>query len=395
MPTTFSYQWESANPDGSGLADIVGASGTFVGSPPTTFSESYTIDASLVGKKIRLRVSDGTTTTYSAWSSTVTAAPSPGATSIYWGAFMDGDQTYGTGYTDAPWGLNTWDKFEADAGGKTVSICHFGQPQWWSRPSFDTTAHNNCWNRGAIPFVDYGGADDLAAIIAGTYDADITAWANAYKNWGKPAFIRLWWEMNQYGSHWFSWAVPYYFTAAQYVAAWQHVWSICNSVGATNMTFVWCPNFIGTDSSRVSLIQDCYPGDAYVDWLAFDGYNSFSPSQNFDDLYQLTYDTLVGINATKPIMVGEFASRDASIFASGVKASWITDALTNKIPGGTYDNIKAIVWFNWKITESGVQKDWPIESSSSAQSAFASAVGSTYYESKFASVPAFGKVPIP
>ncbi|HEY9657575.1 MAG TPA: glycosyl hydrolase, partial [Allocoleopsis sp.] len=252
-----------------------------------------------------------------------------------------------------------------------------------------------CYARGAIPFVDYGTSSiKLTDVISGVHDSAITAWATSYKNWGKPVFSRLWWEMNQYGSGWFSWAVPKYYSAAQYVAAWQHVVNLCNAAGATNMTWVWCPNFIGTDSSRVAQLQDCYPGDAYVDWTSFDGYNSYSPSQTFDALYQLTYNSILDVAPSKPMVIGEFASRDTSIFASGVKGSWITEALSNKIPND-YPAIKAILWFNWKIYESSIWKDWPIESSSSAQSAFAAAIASDYYQTKLASVPPFGKVPIP
>lgn len=390
MPITYTYQWQRTPDNGTTVTDIAGASGTFTNSPPFTQDESYQAVSADLGDKVRLKVTDGTTIWYSPWSDVVTDTPAPPASSIYWGAYMEGVNTYGSGYGNAPWDSNTWNKFEADAG-KTVSICHFGQPMW----QFNQGPHDLCWARGAIPMVDYGTSTvSLTDVINGVYDSAITAWATSYKNWGKPSFIRLWWEMNQYGSHWFNWAVPYYYTAAQYVSASQHVINLCNGVGATNMTWVWCPNFIGTDSSRVSQIEDCYWGDGYADWTAFDGYNSYSPSQNFDSLYQLTYDTILGVAPSKPMMIGEFSSRD-DIFSSGTKATWITDALTNKIPSASYDAIKAIVWFNWKIFENSVTKDWQIESSTSAQNAFAAAIASSYYNSKFVSTPPFGKVPIP
>ena len=42
--------------------------------------------------------------------------------------------------------------------------------------------------------------------------------------------------------------------------------------------------------------------------------------------------------------------------------------------------MRAFVWFNWKITENGTTWSWPIESSSTAQSAFASGIGSDYFQ---------------
>src|SRR5207249_7316980 len=45
-------------------------------------------------------------------SSTVSITIPPPVPSIYWGAYMDGDNTYGSDYGDAPWDANTWGLFE-------------------------------------------------------------------------------------------------------------------------------------------------------------------------------------------------------------------------------------------------------------------------------------------
>jgi len=393
MPVTYTYKWQRTPDGGATIIDIPGATGTFTGSPPTTITESYALQLADEGDEVRLEVTDGIDTWHTLWSAVIGAAPTPGgggASSIYWGSYVEGLNTYGAGRQNAPWDSTTWNLFESHTG-KTVGIMHFGQPLW----QFNQSPHDLCWTRGAAPFVDYGASNpqSLIDVANGVHDTEITAWATAYKNWGKPVFIRLWWEMNQYGSHWFPWAVPYYLTAAQYKAGYEHVWNIINTVGATNMTGVWCPNFITNDSSKVTGITSCYPSVG-VDWLFFDGYNDSAPSRDFDTLYQLTYNTLVGLDGTKPIGIGEFASRD-NIFASGVKANWITEALTNKIPSNAYDHIKAVVWFNYKIYENSVWKDWQIESSASAQAAFHDAIASSYYKPKFGATPPFGKVPIP
>ena len=60
---------------------------------------------------------------------TTTASP------IYWGAYIDGNDTYGGSYSDAPWDSSTWDLFERHAG-KKVSLLHYGQPPPWER-AFD------------------------------------------------------------------------------------------------------------------------------------------------------------------------------------------------------------------------------------------------------------------
>ena len=57
----------------------------------------------------------------------------------------------------------------------------------------------------------------------------------------------------------------------EYVAAWRHVHDIFTSVGANDVTWVWCPN-VDPDHKMQSL-GSLYPGDAYVDWTCLDGYN--------------------------------------------------------------------------------------------------------------------------
>jgi beta-mannanase len=92
-----------------------------------------------------------------------------------------------------------------------------------------------------------------------------------------------------------------------------------------------------------------YPGDEYVDWLCFDGYNfgasSFGQSFNskwvsFDEIFKTSYAELQAISPDKPIIIGEFASTEEG----GDKAAWITDAFT-KIEKD-YPQIRAIIWFH-------------------------------------------------
>ena len=55
----------------------------------------------------------------------------------------------------------------------------------------------------------------------------------------------------------------------EFVAAWRHVVDIFRAQGATNVTWVWCPNIVGPKSQLTGL----YPGDNYTDWVCMDGYN--------------------------------------------------------------------------------------------------------------------------
>jgi hypothetical protein len=384
---SYTYQWRRCDASGGSCVDIAGETGA-----------SYTLAAGDLGKTIRVVVSDGTHTVTSD-PTAVVGAVSP-SSAIYWGARISGTTAYNHFYGgertwgDAPWDLFSWDRFEH--GGKTMSIVHYGQPgPWgpWNQTALDTTALNHAVARGAVPLIDLGkNTDDFAGIIAGSYDAAITTWATNIKNWGKPLFLRPWWEMN--GS-WFGWGSGGSggLSASQYKAMFQRFWSVCDAAGADNISWVWCPNYILTSGAPVTLLDSLYPGDGYVDWVGFDAYNvvpHYGSWVDFTTMCQLTYDTLQALAPSKPIIICEFGCGETG----GSKASWFTDALTSALPS-TFPAVKAVVYYEaW--TSSLPDSEVPIETTLAAQNAWVNGLsGSSYFAPKFASYPSSGKVPVP
>lgn len=320
------------------------------------------------------------------------AAAEEGTRTLYWGAWI-GSQLTGS---EAPWDTSAIAAFEHETG-KGVSLVDFSSPfaNCYETPCrtypFDTVAMNAIRDHGAIPFMSWGSDSvpvsttepsfSLASIAAGTWDAYITEWAQDAKAWGHPFFLRFDWEMN---GNWFPWSVGVNGnTAAEYVAAWRHVHDIFTKVGATNVTWVWCPNV--DPNRRYAPLSSVYPGDGYVDWTGLDGYNWASPWLTFDQLFRSTYDRLVtSVAPAKPVVIAETASSEHG----GDKASWITDLLTRQLPG-RYPQVDAFMWFD-KFDSS---MDWPIETSPSAVSAFATGISSTVYAANdFASLAGTGPI---
>ncbi len=163
-----------------------------------------------------------------------------------------------------------------------------------------------------------------------------------------------------------------------FVAVWRRFHAIAEQAGAQNIAWVWCPNTEYWDSTP---LEQLYPGDAYVDWTCIDGYNfGTNPLKadawaTFEQLFRQTYDHLLQLAPTKPIMIGETASTEYG----GAKDGWIRDALST-MPQA-FPKIRAFSWFNWNIYENGGFWDWPIESSAAAQRAFAEGIASSYYVS--------------
>jgi hypothetical protein len=305
------------------------------------------------------------------------------ATKVYWGSWIDGE-VYGSEYVDAPWDQKTWTNFEANAG-KAVSIVHFGQPAPWNQ-SFALEPLENTVKKGTIPMMDMDSDGvSLKTLNSGTYDTSIKEWAEAVAAYGKPFFFRWQWEMNLKSTQLGKEAGE---SPESYIAVWQRFHNIAESVGATNITWVWCPNVIFPESTS---LKSLYPGNSYVDWTCMDGYNHGTKTaesggwKRFDIVFSETYSALTSsefIGHEKPIMIGETASTEAG----GSKPEWIAEALGTYLPTN-FPSIKAVLWFNWNITEKGTEWDWPIESSAASTASFANAISSPYYaENTFGSL---------
>jgi hypothetical protein len=309
---------------------------------------------------------------------------SPAPRLVYWGAYVGGAQY---GITDAPWDMAAARRFEANTG-KRMSLLEWGQ-DWYECSttcglrSFRADLMSKARARGYLPVLSWGsyrearGADQpqfsLAEIIRGRYDAFIERWATGARRWGHPFFLRFDWEMNTND-------VPYSEHAnrnrpGEFVRMWRHVHDIFTRVGATNVTWVWCPNVVYEGS--VVPLRSLYPGPADVDWTCLDGYNfGTNPSHPaswtpFAAVFGPTYRLVTGkIARGKPLMIGETSSTEVG----GSKAVWITDAIATQIPT-RFPRVGALVWFN----KSQYGLDWPIESSPEATTAMRDAIASPVY----------------
>jgi len=317
----------------------------------------------------------------------------PSATAVYWGAYING----------VPWDMTKLDAFESMLG-KRASIVHFGQP--WQQGGqflgFPTMVMDRVRARGSIPMINWGswrfgyGADQpdyrLSVIAKGGYDNYIIAWARAAKAWGQPFFLKFDHEMNGWWQ--FPWAEQRNGNQpGDYIKAWRHVHALFTQAGATNVTWVWCPNIVGPSTTPLASL---YPGNAYVDWTCLHGYNVGGANwRTFTEIFRGyagtpydSYQQLLDLAPAKPIMLGEWASAEARD-GGAQKAAWIRDALEQQIPNN-FPRIRAVVWYNRNNTP---DRTWVVESSSPSIQAFAEAIASPYYtHNQFATL---GISPIP
>jgi Glycosyl hydrolase family 26 len=330
----------------------------------------------------------------SAGGSKLGVASATGGSAIYWGAYMNGNPTYTHLYAgtwgDAPWDSNTWSTFESHAG-KKASLLQWGIGSPWTHDfNYFKTVFNKVVNAGEIPVVSMNTKTvPLADIASGAYDSSIRTWMQEAAAWGHPFFLIFDVEMN---GPWEPYApTKNGNTAAGYVAAWRHVHDLAAQAGATNISWVWCPN---VDPNHLyTPYSQLYPGDAYVDWTGLDGFNKGGTNwRSFATIFGSSYTSLVQLAPSKPIMISQIASEENG----GSKPAWISDMLSTQLPQN-YPQIKAFSWFNWYFYQSGVWWNFDIESSPAAQNAFKTGLASTYYlpGGSLGSLPLGKPVPLP
>jgi len=240
---------------------------------------------------------------------------------------------------------------------------------------FPTSAMDYIRNHGSIPLVTWepwnpaSGVTQptfsLASITNGTCDSFILTWANSAKAWGHPFFLRLAHEMN---GNWYPWGSGVNGnTGDQYLQMWRHVHDIFTSAGATNVTWVWCVNFI----EGFPAVSQFYPGDNYVDWISLDGYCRKPSTSDYSTLAANSMIQLTNIAPGKPIMVAETGCNQ---FVSN-KGQWFRNVLTNYLPV-VQPRIKAWVYFNSTNSDGN---DWRITNPASATNGYQQGVGLSYY----------------
>jgi mannan endo-1,4-beta-mannosidase len=389
--------WQYTVSDSTGGLQTAGAVGlrSYLNSSATNSPVSFSFD--------NLKVTAATV------QPTPTPSPTPGNANLYWGALVDGQAP-----SDAnmqPGGV--FDTFEQHAG-KKMSIIHWGQP--WkmngTMQAFYQPWFHNVRKHGSIPMIDWASweldqganqpAFQNADIYNGAYDSYITQWATAAKNWGNPFFLRYDWEMNGW---WFPWGegntgsgIVNGNQPGDYVKAWKHVHDIFTSVGATNVTWIWCPNIMSTSTNYPPLSQ-VYPSDAEVDWTCLDGYNQYDTWLTFFPLFtgsgvnwlQNSYQNILDVAPAKPMMIGETASLEAGD-GGAQKAAWMTDMLTVQLRLN-FPKIKALVYYNW---DNGIPSDtYPIETTLLSQNAFAAGIALPDYAANNYSNLGMSPIPAP
>jgi hypothetical protein len=213
--------------------------------------------------------------------------------------------------------------------GQAVSIDHHYVPwdfsSWQRKIAGDVAA-------GRTPLLSWSAAPKTtaAAIASGSQDLRIRAAASALKAAGVTVYLRPFYEFDQPAGH------PRNIgSATELIAAWRHTWTVFRAARAGNVKFVWCPMAFDYPTG---VAQRFWPGAAYVDYVAADGYNF--PGRRwraFGDIFQSAYQFSVAQG--RPFFVAETASPGADPRTP----AWISAAAQW---AQASPNVAAIVYFD-------------------------------------------------
>jgi len=194
-------------------------------------------------------------------------------------------------------------------------------------------------------------------IASGQYDSVIRAAANGMKALHGRVLLRWDFEMDQDPGQ-----VEYIGPPAQFIAAWRHMYTIFQQVGATNVEWVWAPR---AQSFKTGLAQSYYPGAAYVDWIG----GSAVPEHNLASFYDIFHGSTGGFYAWasqqgKPLEVWVGVKEDPK--SASWKAEWLSGL--EATVKASMPKIKAVIYYN-AYAPGGVQ-NYRANTSSQAWTAF-------------------------
>jgi Glycosyl hydrolase family 26 len=197
-----------------------------------------------------------------------------------------------------------------------------------------------------------GSTASLSAVTSGADDAWITTQALAIKAFRHQVYLRLAPEMNGTWYH-------YSGDPTAYVAAWRHIWHVFAQAGATNVTWVWCPNLSPSDNW-----DSYYPGSAYVDVIGVDSFSNVKYTwQTFQQMFGGFFAHFAAFAPGKPQLVAETATnsgKGSPVVDIGSAASFISgmQSYLKSVAGPKY-HVIGVCWFdsdtndgiNWRVDQ--------------------------------------------
>ncbi|MEH1902197.1 MAG: glycosyl hydrolase [Nostoc sp.] len=257
--------------------------------------------------------------------------------------------------------------------GKRHSIAGFffdiedSNPAYNIPVSLEQLKHN-----GYTAFINLKSTRSAAQIARGDIDSSLQKVAKAYAKWanqgeGRIAFIAPLQEMNIPGE-------AYSKDPQNFKLAYQRIQKIFKEAGVSSQAIRWvfAPN--GWSENNEHRFENYYPGDKWVDIVAFSSYNwgycsnsSWKHWNSPKEVFEPYIKRMKVMAGSKPIFIAQTASTSNTQngLQKSTKDQWLRDSYT-QLPGM---GVRAILYFN--INK---ECDWAINSNSGKSAGYKDAV---------------------
>lgn len=262
-----------------------------------------------------------------------------------------------------------------EAVGKTAVWVYFSD-NWYEGRAFPLATASWIRAAGSLPYIRLmlrSSAEQekdepvfkLQAIIDGEFDSDLEAWCAAARDFASPLLAEYGTEVN---GEWFAWngvwngggKLDGYGDAAQpdgperFRDASRHIIHICREAGAENITWVFHVNNGDWPEEGWNRLENYYPGDEWIDWLAVSVYGAQTPQDDYWDEFRpgmdAAYARLQALAADKPVILAEFGVARGNPL--GDQAAWARAALAD-LTSRRYPRLIGFSWWNehWQNDE--------------------------------------------
>jgi hypothetical protein len=319
---------------------------------------------------------------------------------IYFAAFPDfgGDEKMVT--------ANRIDKFEKLAG-KKLTWAPFTQT-WYQGIVYPKEKIHTLNDHGTIPLIRFAPRSttregvreikfSLTNIIDGSFDKELTKWAQEARADNIPLLVDFGYEMN--GS-WFPWNgqwngggiknkygdETYPDGPEKYRDAYRHIIDIFRKEKVIHVTWFFHPTMYTQEpAAEWNSPKYYYPGDDYIDWIGFSIYGALHPGEDYWDTYDdvLTdanaYKKMLEISSHKPFAILEMGVTDHHPL--GNKSVWLKNAF-QKILLGKYMRFQAVNYWHENWDNDGSLTSLKIDSSSSTLKTFQTLISDPFFISE-------------
>lgn len=273
------------------------------------------------------------------------------------------------------WDIPTLDTAEQQLGVKAGVVGIY--QDWVHNTAFPTALVSTISARGSVPMISWEPWDSWKPssnqpaytpklIASGKYNKLVDTWLLGAKKYNKTVLVRFAAEMNGDWQAWSPNKLTNKVTATHYVSMWKYVVNRAKMLGVTNVKWVWNPI---VKAGETTPMETMFPGEAFVDWTAMDGYNwGFVKGwgwQSYDDIFASTVPVLKRLAPTKPWMIAETACAPDSR-----QAEWVMNTFTR----ANQDGAKAVVWFQFNK-----ETDWRLTSNTATINAVQSLLTSSQF----------------